>query len=33
MSFTEIDVTHAKFWKPRVLVLGDRNIIVNERGI
>jgi aspartate 1-decarboxylase len=33
MSFTEIDVTHAKFWKPRVLVLGDKNAIVSERGI
>jgi len=32
MSFTEIDVTHAKFWKPRVLVLGEKNVIVNERG-
>jgi aspartate 1-decarboxylase len=33
MSFTEIDVTHAKFWKPRVLVLGEKNVIVSERGI
>jgi aspartate 1-decarboxylase len=33
MSFTEIDVTHAKFWKPHVIVLGDKNVIVNERGI
>ena len=33
MSFTEIDVTHAKFWKPRVIVLGEKNAIVNERGI
>jgi len=33
MSFTEIDVTHAKFWKPRVIVLGEKNVIVNERGI
>jgi aspartate 1-decarboxylase len=32
MSFTEIDVTHAKFWKPRVLVLGEKNVIVSERG-
>ncbi len=33
MSFTEIDVTHAKFWKPHVIVLGDKNVIVNERGL
>jgi aspartate 1-decarboxylase len=33
MSFTEIDVTHAKFWKPRVLVLGEGNAITTERGI
>jgi aspartate 1-decarboxylase len=33
MSFTEIDVTHAKFWKPRVLVLGDKNVVVTERGV
>ncbi len=33
MSFTEIDVTHAKFWKPRVIVLGEKNAILNERGI
>jgi aspartate 1-decarboxylase len=32
MSFTEIDVTHAKFWKPRVLVLGEKNVILSERG-
>jgi aspartate 1-decarboxylase len=32
MSFTEIDVTHAKFWKPRVLVLGEKNVVVSERG-
>ncbi|MBI5386819.1 MAG: aspartate 1-decarboxylase [Verrucomicrobia bacterium] len=33
MSFTEIDVTHARFWKPRVIVLGEKNAIVTERGI
>ncbi len=33
MSFTEIDVTHAKFWKPRVIVLGDKNVVINERGL
>ncbi len=32
MSFTEIDVTHAKFWKPRVIVLGQNNVIISERG-
>jgi aspartate 1-decarboxylase len=33
MSFTEIDSVEAKFWKPHVIVLGDKNAIVNERGI
>lgn len=33
MSFTEIDITHSKFWQPRVIVLGDRNAVINERGI
>ena len=33
MSFTEIDVTHSRFWKPRVIVLGEKNAIVTERGI
>ena len=33
MSFTEIDVTHARFWKPRVIVLGEKNAVVTERGI
>lgn len=33
MSFTEADVAEAKFWKPHVIVLGERNEIVNERGL
>jgi aspartate 1-decarboxylase len=33
MSFTEIDSVEAKFWKPHVIVLGDKNAIVDERGI
>jgi aspartate 1-decarboxylase len=33
MSFTEIDITHHKFWKPHVLVLGEKNKVVNERGL
>ncbi len=33
MSFTELDVAEAKFWKPRVIVLGEKNAIVTERGI
>ena len=32
MSFTEIDVTHVRFWKPHVIVLGDHNTILSERG-
>jgi aspartate 1-decarboxylase len=33
MSFTEVESAEAKFWKPHVIVLGEKNIIVNERGI
>ena len=33
MSFTQADVAEAKFWKPHVIVLGDHNEIVNERGL
>jgi aspartate 1-decarboxylase len=33
MSFTEADAAEAKFWKPHVLVLGEKNIVVNERGL
>ena len=32
MSFTEVDASDAKFWKPRVIVLGEKNSIINERG-
>jgi aspartate 1-decarboxylase len=33
MAFTEADSARAKKWKPRVIVLGKKNRIVNERGI
>ena len=33
MSFTEVESTEAKFWKPHVIVLGDKNAIASERGI
>ena len=33
MSFTEVDQENAKFWKPHVIVLGESNAIVTERGI
>jgi aspartate 1-decarboxylase len=33
MSFTQIDAVEAKFWKPHVLVLGEKNAIESERGI
>jgi len=33
MSFTEIDLLEADAWHPRVIVLGENNLIVNERGI
>ena len=33
MSFTQVDALEAKFWKPRVVVLGQKNAIVSERGV
>ncbi len=33
MSFTEVDMAQAKSWQPQVIVLGEKNQIVNERGI
>lgn len=33
MSFTEVTKKKAEKWKPRVIVLGKKNVIVNERGI
>ncbi len=33
MSFTEVEYGEATTWKPRVIVLDERNTIVNERGI
>ena len=32
MSFAEMDENEAKQWRPRVIVLGADNKIVNERG-
>ena len=32
MSFTEIEVAEARAWKPRVIVLDDKNGITIERG-
>ncbi|HHY84196.1 MAG TPA: aspartate 1-decarboxylase [Verrucomicrobia bacterium] len=33
MSFTEVPENRARKWKPRVIVLGKGNRIVNRRGI
>ena len=33
MSFTEVDPGEAKSWKPQVIVLGEKNAVVTERGI
>lgn len=32
MSYTFVDDTLAKKWQPRVIVLGERNVITQERG-
>ncbi len=33
MSFTEVEAATARTWKPQVIVLGEKNTIVNERGL
>ena len=33
MSYAAVDAARAKKWKPRVIVLGPGNKVVNERGI
>ena len=33
MSFAAVEAAKAKTWKPRVIVLGEKNTIVNERGL
>ena len=33
MSFAQMDESAAKEWRPRVIVLGADNQIINERGI
>jgi aspartate 1-decarboxylase len=33
MSFAWLDEEEAKLWHPRILVLGDHNKIINERGL
>jgi len=32
MAFTEMDTGKARRWKPRVIVLGKKNRIINQRG-
>jgi aspartate 1-decarboxylase len=33
MSFTELQAAEAKFWKPHVIVLGEKNAIISDRGL
>lgn len=33
MSFTEVDASAARSWQPQVIVLGEGNSVVNERGV
>ena len=33
MSFAAVDPAEAQSWQPAVIVLGDQNAIINERGI
>ncbi|PAW83569.1 MAG: aspartate 1-decarboxylase [Pedosphaera sp. Tous-C6FEB] len=32
MSFTEVDAAQARGWEPTVIVLGEKNAVVNARG-
>ena len=33
MSYTSVDEYQAKHWQPRVIVMGEKNTIANQRGI
>lgn len=33
MTFTELEEAVARNWKPKVIVLGEKNAIISERGI
>jgi aspartate 1-decarboxylase len=33
MSFTQVNETEARSWHPRVIVMGENNVVINERGI
>jgi len=33
MSFAEVDAAQADRWQPRVIVLGENNVVINERGL
>jgi aspartate 1-decarboxylase len=33
MSFTELELADAQKWTPKVIVLGEKNVILKERGI
>ncbi len=33
MSFAAVDYEEAKTWQPRVIVLGEKNVVVKERGV
>jgi aspartate 1-decarboxylase len=33
MSFAEVEAGEAQGWKPRVIVLGEKNIVIDEQGI
>jgi aspartate 1-decarboxylase len=33
MSFTLVPDSEAKTWQPRVIVLGEKNAVINHRGI
>ncbi len=33
MSYTEVDEAQARQWQPRIIVLGEKNIITAERGL
>jgi aspartate 1-decarboxylase len=33
MSYAIVDAKEAKNWRPRIIVLGEKNAIIDRRGI
>ncbi len=33
MSYTEVEEVAARTWQPHVIVLGEKNVVITERGV